>query len=65
MKRLLFPLLGLVLSVALTLALSVALSLTATAQPRYTNPILHMDYSDPDVCRVGEDYSGRGGVDRL
>jgi beta-xylosidase len=22
----------------------------------YTNPILHADYSDPDVCRVGEDY---------
>ena len=56
MKRLLFPLLGLALSVALSLALSAALSLTATAQPRYTNPILHMDYSDPDVCRVGEDY---------
>ncbi len=23
---------------------------------RYTNPVLHADYSDPDVCRVGEDY---------
>ena len=23
---------------------------------RYRNPVLHMDYSDPDVCRVGEDY---------
>jgi len=22
----------------------------------YKNPILHADYSDPDVCRVGEDY---------
>ncbi len=22
----------------------------------YTNPIIHADYSDPDVCRVGEDY---------
>ena len=22
----------------------------------FTNPILHLDYSDPDVCRVGEDY---------
>lgn len=48
MKRLLFPLLW--------LALALTLSLTAMAQPRYTNPILHMDYSDPDVCRVGEDY---------
>lgn len=23
---------------------------------RYENPILHEDYSDPDVCKVGEDY---------
>ena len=22
----------------------------------YVNPILHADYSDPDVVRVGEDY---------
>ncbi len=22
----------------------------------YTNPIIHADYSDPDVCRVGGDY---------
>lgn len=22
----------------------------------YKNPIIHADYSDPDVCRVGEDY---------
>lgn len=22
----------------------------------YTNPILHADYSDPDVCRVGDDF---------
>ena len=22
----------------------------------YTNPILHADYSDPDVVRVGDDY---------
>ncbi|MBN2806246.1 MAG: glycoside hydrolase 43 family protein [Prolixibacteraceae bacterium] len=22
----------------------------------YTNPILHSDYSDPDVCRVGNDF---------
>ena len=44
MKRLLLPILWL------------ALSLTATAQIRYFNPVLHLDYSDPDVCRVGEDY---------
>ena len=22
----------------------------------YTNPVLHSDFSDPDVVRVGEDY---------
>lgn len=22
----------------------------------YKNPIIHADYSDPDVCRVGDDY---------
>ena len=22
----------------------------------YKNPVLHADYSDPDVCRVGNDY---------
>ena len=22
----------------------------------YTNPILYTDYSDPDACRVGDDY---------
>ena len=27
-----------------------------SAQERYSNPVLHWDYSDPDVCRVGEDY---------
>lgn len=30
--------------------------LPAQAQSHYANPILHADYSDPDVCRVGEDY---------
>ena len=35
-------------------ALCVGIGLTA--QTRYTNPVLHADYSDPDVCRVGEDY---------
>jgi beta-xylosidase len=25
-------------------------------QQTYTNPIIHADYSDPDVCRVGEDF---------
>ena len=29
---------------------------TISGELRYTNPVLHMDYSDPDVCRVGDDY---------
>jgi beta-xylosidase len=33
-----------------------AISINGRAQQHYTNPVLHMDYSDPDVCRVGEDY---------
>ena len=35
--------------------LLLALALPLAAQ-RYNNPVLHLDYSDPDVCRVGEDY---------
>lgn len=35
--------------------LALAAFLPLAAQ-RYTNPVLHLDYSDPDVCRVGEDY---------
>ena len=23
---------------------------------KYRNPVLNADYSDPDVCRVGDDY---------
>lgn len=46
MKRILLPLLlGLVLAVW-----------PVQAQSSYTNPVLHADYSDPDICRVGEDY---------
>jgi len=29
---------------------------TNTANPTYQNPVIHADYSDPDVIRVGEDY---------
>lgn len=47
------------------MALSIALIVTSLAdagirQDRtgmyYTNPIIYSDYSDPDVCRVGDDY---------
>lgn len=31
-------------------------SCTGRQMVEYTNPILHLDYSDPDVCRVGDDY---------
>ena len=30
-------------------------AVAASAQ-KYNNPVLHLDYSDPDVCRVGKDY---------
>ncbi|MDR1698242.1 MAG: glycoside hydrolase 43 family protein [Prevotellaceae bacterium] len=30
-------------------------ALLLTAQT-YKNPVIHADYSDPDVCRVGDDY---------
>ena len=36
--------------------LAICVSLQAVAQVKYTNPILHADWSDPDVCRVGDDY---------
>ncbi|MBQ2172158.1 MAG: family 43 glycosylhydrolase [Bacteroidales bacterium] len=39
----------------LSVVLLCCLSWVAAGQ-RYTNPVLHSDYSDPDVCRVGEDY---------
>lgn len=39
----------------ITVLLAAAISGRAQQQ-YYTNPVLHMDYSDPDVCRVGEDY---------
>ena len=41
--------------IGLSVVLLCCLSWAAAGQ-RYTNPVLHADYSDPDVCRVGEDY---------
>jgi hypothetical protein len=32
------------------------LSVSLNAQFRYQNPVIHADYSDPDVCRVGGEY---------
>ncbi len=54
----------------LTMTFCLMLSLTATAQDNYrsqvwspdngdgtyTNPVINADYSDPDVCVVGDDY---------
>ena len=40
----------------LTTLLLLIAGLPLVAQLRYFNPVLHLDYSDPDVCRVGEDY---------
>lgn len=39
----------------LILTLAAAISLEVAAQD-FTNPVLPYDYSDPDVCRVGNDY---------
>ena len=35
---------------------AVAIGCSPKTQIEYTNPILHLDYSDPDVCRVGKGY---------
>ena len=53
----------------ITLCLLGAVTLTASAQTSvsktwvadqgngtYKNPVLYADYSDPDICRVGDDY---------
>lgn len=37
-------------------ALTTSLPSRAAEAPRYQNPVLHADYSDPDVIRVGRDY---------
>ncbi|MBR0310348.1 MAG: family 43 glycosylhydrolase, partial [Paludibacteraceae bacterium] len=42
---------GLLVSIMMSMALVVK-----AAVPSYTNPILPYDYSDPDVCRVGNMY---------
>ena len=39
---------------ALLVTLCVSCSVRETVP--FTNPVLHFDYSDPDVCRVGDDY---------
>ena len=38
------------------LLLACGVACSPKARIEYTNPILHLDYSDPDVCRAGEDY---------
>ena len=40
----------------LSLLAAVLVSGGLFAQFRYRNPVLHADYSDPDVCRAGEEY---------
>lgn len=55
--------------VVIAVVFSAILSISANAQPgiskvwvsdlgngNYKNPVLYADYSDPDVCRVGDDY---------
>lgn len=46
-----------ILSCLSVLAANLAFCPAAPAQEwRYTNPVLHMDYSDPDVCEAGGVY---------
>ena len=40
----------------LAVAVCVSCRTQEPAVPAYTNPVLHLDYSDPDVCRVGDSY---------
>lgn len=40
----------------LSAAAALVAAAVALAGPKYVNPVLHRDFSDPDVCRVGEDY---------
>src|SRR5688500_18457834 len=49
---------ALALTSALLLATALATATASAADSRttYTNPILHSDYSDPDVIRVGDSY---------
>ncbi len=44
------------LSVLGALLLAALLAVPCGGQARFTNPVLHQDFSDPDICRVGEDY---------
>ncbi|HEX8601979.1 MAG TPA: glycoside hydrolase 43 family protein, partial [Pseudoduganella sp.] len=55
MKHVFMRLGGLGLATA-CVAVSALSAATAAPTGRYTNPIIHADYSDPDVIRVGEDY---------
>ena len=41
---------------AVAILASLCLCIGLGAQFRYSNPVIHADYSDPDVCRVGEEY---------
>ena len=42
--------------VGLAVACLAGTAAAAAPAERYTNPIIHADYSDPDVLRVGDDY---------
>jgi beta-xylosidase len=44
------------LTIALLAAFATTTSAAQSPTPRYTNPVLYADYSDPDVIRVGTDY---------
>lgn len=42
--------------VAVLAAVLAIVACGSNTEVTYTNPVLHMDYSDPDAVRVGEDY---------
>ncbi len=43
------------MKIHLVAAFSLICTIYADAQT-YTNPVIHSDYSDPDVCRTGNDF---------
>ena len=67
-----YPILTITFSFLFILLVQILFISVAVAQPKpeeiskvwladkgdgtYQNPILHADYSDPDVCRVGDDF---------
>jgi beta-xylosidase len=56
MKKSIFPLLLLFISNLISAQYVSKVWVSDLGNGRYRNPVLYADYSDPDVCRVGDDY---------